>query len=59
MYTREKFFTFNMDPSRSLSENLDIFKKIVYKLKKLGDDNGAYMLLNPLLESYKRSKKMH
>ena len=60
MFLREKFFTFKMDSARSLTENLDEFKKIVIEFKslgeKLGDDNEAYVLLNSLPEAYKEVK---
>lgn len=60
MYLREKFFTYKMDSSKSLTDNLDEFKKIVLEFKNLGekldDDNEAYVLLNFLPESYKEVK---
>ena len=52
MYLRNKFFTYRMDPSKSLTNNLDEFKKIVSDFKsledKLNDDNDAFFLLNSL-----------
>lgn len=49
-----------MDSSKSLTDNLDEFKKIVLEFKNLGekldDDNEAYVLLNFLPESYKEVK---
>ena len=58
MFVREKFFTFKMVASKTLSGNLD--EKIVSKFKnlgdKLGDDNEAYVLLNSLLDTYKDVK---
>lgn len=60
MFLREKFFTFKMDPSKTLVENLDEFKKIISEFKnlgdKLGDDNEAYVLLNSLPDYYKDLK---
>ena len=35
MYLREKNFTYKMDPSKTLSENLEEFKKIVSNFKTL------------------------
>ena len=35
MYLREKNFTYKMDPSKTLSENLEEFKKIVSDFKTL------------------------
>ena len=50
MYLREKFFTYKMDPSKTLTENIDEFKKIVSEFKsledKLSDENNVYVLLN-------------
>ena len=60
MYLREKFFTYKMDPSKSLTDNLDKFKKIVSDFKsledKLSDDNEAFVLQNSLPEAYKEVK---
>lgn len=33
MYLREKFFTFKMDPEKSLNENLDEYEKITKEFK--------------------------
>ena len=60
MYRREKFFTYKMDPSKTLTYNIDEFKKIVSNFKsledKLSDENEAYVLLNSLPEAYKDVK---
>ena len=62
MYLREKNFTYRMDPSKTLSENLDEFKKIVSDFKtledKLGDENEAFVLLNSLPKAYKEVKNV-
>ena len=45
MYLREKFFTYKLDPSKTLTNNIDEFKKIVSDFKtledKLSDENEA------------------
>lgn len=50
MYLRERLFTFKMDSTKSLGENLDDYKKIVMEFKnlgeKIGDENEAFVLLN-------------
>lgn len=60
MFLRERFFTFKMDAGKSLSENLDEFKKMIYEFKnlgeKIGDKNEAFILLNSLPEAYKDVK---
>ncbi|XP_038896323.1 uncharacterized protein LOC120084587 [Benincasa hispida] len=60
MYLSEKFFTFKMDSSKTLTNNFDEFKKIVAEFKTLGeklsDKNEAYVLPNSLPESYKEIK---
>ena len=60
MYLREIFFTYKMDSSKNLTENLDEFKKIVSDFKsledKLNDENEAFVLLNSLPEAYKEVK---
>lgn len=51
-----------MNSARTVTKNLDEFKKIVTKFKslgeKLGDDNETYVLLNSLLEAYKEVKNI-
>lgn len=60
MYLRERFFTYKMDPSKPLSENLDEFKKLTSEFKtmgeKIGDENEAFVLLNSLPDAYKEVK---
>ena len=59
MYMREKFFTYKMDPSNNLTDNLDE-KYVVSEFKsledKLIDDNEAFVLLNSVPEAYKEVK---
>ena len=56
---REKFFTYKMDPSNNLTDNLDE-KYVVSEFKsledKLIDDNEAFVLLNSVPEAYKEVK---
>lgn len=60
MYMREKFFTFKMDAAKTLTENLDEFKRMTSEFKnlgeKIGDENEAFVLLNSLPEAYKEVK---
>lgn len=60
IYLREKFFTFKMDPSKTLTENLDEFKKMTSEFKNLGETTGSvnetFMLLNSLPWAYKDVK---
>ena len=59
MYLRHKFFTYKMNHSKFLIDNIDE-SKIVSEFKsledKLSDENEVYVLLNSLLESYKKVK---
>lgn len=49
-----------MDSSKTLTNNLDEFKKIVSNFndlgEKLGDDNEAHVLLNSIPEFYSGKK---
>lgn len=55
VYFREKFFTFKMDTAKSLSDNLDEFKKISADFnnleEKTGAENEAVILLNSVSRS--------
>ncbi|TXG49068.1 hypothetical protein EZV62_024943 [Acer yangbiense] len=57
-----KLFSFKMDASKGLGQNLDEFKKMTIELantgdkEKLSDENEAIILLNTLLESFKDVK---
>lgn len=48
MYLREKLFTYKVDSSRSLIDNLDDFKKLTSEFKNLGetigDENEAFLI---------------
>lgn len=61
-YVREKFFTYKMDNSKSLSENLDEFKKLSSEFKnlgeKIGDENESFILLNSLPEAQRHTKML-
>ncbi|TXG72862.1 hypothetical protein EZV62_001441 [Acer yangbiense] len=58
IYLKERLFGFKMDPSKSLGQNLDEFKKMTIELantgekEKLNDENEAIILLNSLPESF-------
>ncbi|TXG53835.1 hypothetical protein EZV62_019091 [Acer yangbiense] len=62
IYLNERLFSFKMDPSKGLGQNLDEFKKMTIELanvgekEKLSDENEAIILLNSLLESFKDVK---
>ncbi|TXG72685.1 hypothetical protein EZV62_001264 [Acer yangbiense] len=59
---KERLFSFKMDFSKGLGQNLDEFKKMIIELanagekEKLSDENKAIILLNSLLESFKDVK---
>lgn len=50
IYLKEQLFGFKMDPSKSLEENLDVFKVITIGLtnidEKISDENQVILLLN-------------
>ena len=60
IYLKEQLFSFQMDPSKILEENLDDFKVITIGLanidEKIFDENQAIILLNSLLDSFKDMK---
>ncbi|TXG57989.1 hypothetical protein EZV62_015818 [Acer yangbiense] len=62
IYLKERLFTFKMNASKGLDQNLDDFKKITIELanasidEKLSDENEAIILLNSLPDSYKDVK---
>lgn len=57
IYLREKLFTLRMKANKTLSKNLDDYKKITSTFKVLdemiGDENEAFILLNSIHETYK------
>ncbi|TXG62727.1 hypothetical protein EZV62_009721 [Acer yangbiense] len=62
IYLKERLFSFKMDASKGLGQNLDEFKKMTIELanagdkEKLSDENEAIILLNSLPESFKDVK---
>ncbi|TXG73733.1 hypothetical protein EZV62_002312 [Acer yangbiense] len=62
IYLKEHMFSFKMDPSKGLGQNLDEFKRMTIELanegekEKLSDDNEAIILLNSLLDSFRDVK---
>ncbi|TXG66196.1 hypothetical protein EZV62_007471 [Acer yangbiense] len=62
IYLKERLFSFKMDPSKGLGQNLDEFKKMTTELanagenEKLSDENEAIILLNSLPNSFKDVK---
>ncbi|TXG61365.1 hypothetical protein EZV62_012728 [Acer yangbiense] len=58
IYLKERLFSFKMDASKCLGQNLDEFKKMIIELanagvyEKLSDENEAIILLNSLPESF-------
>ncbi|XP_038882247.1 uncharacterized protein LOC120073473 [Benincasa hispida] len=59
-FLRERFFTHKMDVAKSLTDNLNEFKRLSLKFRSIGDnigeENEAFILLNSLLESFKDVK---
>jgi len=59
-FLKERLFSFRMDPSKSLEENLDDFNVITITLAniddKISNENQAIVLLNSLSESYRDVK---
>ena len=59
IYLKERLFSFKMDASKSLGQNLDEFKKMTVELanagadEKLSDENEAIILFNSLPESFR------
>ena len=60
IYLKEQLFGFKMDPSKSLEENLDEFKKTIISLaniyEKISDENQAIIILNSLPGTFKDLK---
>ncbi|XP_038902421.1 uncharacterized protein LOC120089066 [Benincasa hispida] len=59
-FLREIFFTYRMDAEKSLSENLNEFKRLSSEFRSIGDnieeENEAFILINPLPDSFKNVK---
>ncbi|TXG68247.1 hypothetical protein EZV62_003182 [Acer yangbiense] len=62
IYLKECLFSFKMDPSKGLGQNLDEFKRMTIELanagenEKLSDENEAIILLNSLPDSFRYVK---
>ncbi|TXG60444.1 hypothetical protein EZV62_015017 [Acer yangbiense] len=62
IYLKECLFSFKMDPSKCLGQNLDEFKRMTIELanvgekRKLSDENEVIILLNSLPDSFKDVK---
>ncbi|TXG72686.1 hypothetical protein EZV62_001265 [Acer yangbiense] len=59
IYLKERLFSFKMDPSKGLGQNLDEFKRILANAgekEKLSDENEAIILLNSLPDSFRDVK---
>lgn len=60
IYLKEQLFGFNMDPAKSLDDNLNEFKKITVSLAnievKISKENQPIIILNSLHESFKDVK---
>lgn len=60
IFLKERLFSFKMDVSKGLEENIDDFNEICMDLVNLGEqldtENQAVILLNSLLEKYKEVK---
>ncbi|XP_038885928.1 uncharacterized protein LOC120076236 [Benincasa hispida] len=59
-FLRERFFTYKMDPAKSLTDNLNEFKSLSSDFRSIGDnigeENEAFILLNSLPETFKDVK---
>ncbi|XP_038904517.1 uncharacterized protein LOC120090894 [Benincasa hispida] len=56
-FWRKRFLTYKMDVVKSLTDNLNKFKRLSSEFKSIGDnigeENDAFILLNSLPESFK------
>ncbi|XP_038880522.1 uncharacterized protein LOC120072186 [Benincasa hispida] len=56
-FLKELFFTYKMDAVKSLTENLNEFKRLSSEFRSIGDnireENEAFILLNSLPDSFK------
>ncbi|XP_038887098.1 uncharacterized protein LOC120077280 [Benincasa hispida] len=59
-FLRERFFTYKMDPTKSLTDNLNEFKRLSSEFRSIGDnigeENEAFILFNSLPETFKDVK---
>ncbi|KAL2487396.1 Uncharacterized protein Adt_32152 [Abeliophyllum distichum] len=62
IYLLENFFSFKIDPSRDLDDNLDVFYKLVQDITNCGETvpeiNKVIILLNAIPDSYKEVKNV-
>lgn len=60
LYLLERFFSFKMDPSKDLDDNLNIFNKLVQDIvncnEKVSETYKAIILLNSMPDSYREVK---
>ncbi|KAA0040138.1 Retrovirus-related Pol polyprotein from transposon TNT 1-94 [Cucumis melo var. makuwa] len=60
LYMREKLFSFKMNQSKTLNENLDEFKKLTNEFNQLGEklraESEAAIFINSLHDTYKEVK---
>ncbi|TXG60237.1 hypothetical protein EZV62_014810 [Acer yangbiense] len=62
IYLKERLFSFKMNPSKNLDQNLNEFKKMTIELanvgenEKLSNENEAIILINALPDSFKDVK---
>ena len=63
LYLLENFFSFKIDPSKDLDDNLDVFNKLVQHITNCGEtvseEYKAVILLNAIPDIYKELKKCH
>ncbi|XP_038889933.1 uncharacterized protein LOC120079695 [Benincasa hispida] len=59
-FSRKRFFTYKMDYAKSLTENLNEFKRLSLEFRSIGDnigeENEVFILLNSLPDSFKDVK---
>ena len=62
LYLLENFFSFKIDPSKDLDDNLDVFNKLVQDITNCGEivseEYKAVILLNAIPDIYKEVKKL-
>ena len=60
LYLLERFFSFKMDPSKDLDDNLDVFNKLVQDIvncdEEVSETYKAIILLNSMPDSYREVK---
>lgn len=63
LFILERFFSFKIDQSRDLDDNLDIFNELVKDItntgEKISEEYKDVILLNSLPEAYMEVKKCH